>query len=135
MATFKYGNALQQFGTGQFNWPAMTVKALLLSAAYVPRPNTDIYVSDIPASAIIVRSASMISLSMVFGLAKGIIPTFNAFLSVVPVAAVALYADTGVDSTSQLLYYSSDGVGFPFTPQGFNYAVAQDLAQGGWFQV
>ena len=136
MATFKYGNASQQFGTGAWNWTTLSIKALLLSAAYVPQPNVDVHVSDIPVGAILARSSGpMTGLAMTNGLATGVIPTFNALLLTQPVVAVALYKDTGVDSTSSLIYYSSDGIGFPFTPLGFNYAVAEDSFYGGWFQT
>jgi hypothetical protein len=137
--TFLYGNASQQFATKQWNWPALQVSALLVSAGYVPRINSDVHVSDIPSAAILARSNAqstyMGSMASVNGVCSGILPVFDGFLNVTPVAAIVLYVDTGVDSTSQLIYYSNAGAGFPFTGQGFNYAVVNDQAYGGWFQV
>lgn len=139
--TFLYGAASQQFGTGALDWPTLQVGALLVSAAYTPRINVDTYVSDIPPSAIIARSdqndggGDLTGLAMVNGIAQGVIPEFQALISALPVAAVVLFVDTGVDSTSSLIYYSSSGSGFPFTPEGFNYAIVAAGLLGGWFQV
>jgi len=134
--TFKYGNACQQFGTAQWNWTALAVNAMLVNALYTPNINGDVHVSDIPAAAILIRDIALTNLGMANGIASGIIPTFNSFLSPTPVAAVVLYVRVnGNDAASQLIYYSSSGIGFPFLAQGFNYAVVQDLTNGGWFQV
>lgn len=139
--TFLYGNASQQFGTAQWNWPALSVGALLVSGAYVPQINVDTYVSSIPPTAILARSdqghgaGDLTNLAMTFGIAQGILPPFLALLTTVPVVAVVLFVDTGDDTTSQLIYYSSSGAGFPFTPEGFNYAIVPAGILGGWFQV
>jgi hypothetical protein len=137
--TFLYGSASQKFATGAWDWPSLQVSALLVSANYLPRINTDVYVSDIPLSAILARSdvdsAYMASKTSVLGVCAGVLPLFNAFLSLTPVAAIILYVDTGTDSTSNLIYYSSAAPGFPFVPEGFNYAVVNDQSYGGWFQV
>lgn len=134
MSTFKYNSASHKFATAQLNWPSLTVGALLVSASYIPSLS-DNFVSNIPAAAILKRCGDLTSLSEANGICAGNIPQQNAFLNAVPVVALVLYVDTGVDSTSQLLYYSSDGAGFPFLPQGFNYAVAYDQTAGGWFQL
>jgi hypothetical protein len=137
--TFLYGNASQQFATKQWNWPALQVSALLVDATYVPRINVDTYVSDIPAGAIAARSnalgAYMTSMASVDGVCGGILPQFDSIIWPAPAAAIVLYVDTGTDSTSELIYYSSDGIGFPLILAGFNYAIVQNQAYGGWFQA
>ena len=139
--TFLYGNASQQFGTGAWDWPSLLVGALLVSAAYVPQINVDTYVSDIPSSAIIALSdqndgaGDLTNMAMVNGIAQGLLPAFLSLISTTPVAAVVLFVDTGADSTSSLIYYSNNGAGFPFLPEGFNYAVVAAGILGGWFQV
>lgn len=139
MATFLYGNAAQQFATGAWDWPDLQVTGLLVNAVYVPVIDSDTYVSDIPVGALIARSnalgAYMTSQAATDGLCSGILPEFEALIATVPVTALVLYVDTGDDTTSQLVFYSSDGSGFPFTPQGFNYSVVYAQNQGGWFQV
>lgn len=135
MATFLYGNAATNFGTGANDWLTMTVWALLVDATYVPRPLNDANVSDIPSSSIIARVGPATGKTMVNGLAAAAIPPFLALIWPNPVVAVVLYNKGSLDSNSQLLYYSSDGASFPFQAQGFDYAVQEDLAGGGWFQV
>lgn len=135
MATFLYGNASQSFATAGLNWPALTVWGMLVDKTYVPNANKDQHVSDIPAASIISRQGPLTSLVSVNGLCSGNLPAFNSLLDSRFAAAVVLYVNTGTDSTSTLIYYSSDGVGFPFALQGFNYVVSADLAAGGWFQV
>lgn len=137
--TFLYGNASQQFSSAAWDWPDLQVSALLVSAGYLPRINSDVHVSDIPSAAILARSNAqstyMASMTNVNGVCAGILPVFDAFANITPVAAIILYVDTGTDSTSSLIYFSNAGAGFPFTGQGFNYAVVNDQAYGGWFQV
>jgi len=134
MSTFRYYNAANNFGLGSWNWTALNVNAMLVSAAYGAQ-RTDVYVSDIPSSAIVVRDVALNTLSVVKGVARGVLPQFSALLSGTPVAGIVLYDKQASDAASQLIYYCSDVIGFPFVPQGFNYLVAQDLAAGGWFEV
>lgn len=135
MATFLYGNASQQFATGAWDWLTLTVWAALVDHTYVPNANKDLHVSDIPSTSIIAREGPLTSLTSSNGLVGGNVPQFSSLLSPQIAAAVVLYVSTGTDSTSQLIYYSSDGDGFPLTLAGFNYVVSADLAAGGWFQV
>lgn len=134
MPSFKYDSASQKFATAQLNWPLLTVGGLLVSGDYLPSLAHS-FVSDIPAGAIIARTGDLTSLAAAKGICAGIVPQVDSLLAGVPVVAFVLYVDTGTDTTSQLLYYSSDGAGFPFNAQGFNYAVAYDQSAGGFFQV
>lgn len=133
---FVYGKARKALGQAQINLVTAAVNAMLVSADYVPAPTADQWVSDVPAGSIIVRDIALATLGLTStGVFFGTIPAFNALSSVIPVAALVLYVkDTG-DSTSALLYYSSTGPGFPFTPQGFNYVIGFDQANGGYFQA
>jgi len=134
MSTFKYNKACSDFATAQLNWLTCNPKAMLVDAGYVPDPAHN-YVSQITAGAIVTRDQALTSVAQTNGKCTGTIPQINALLWLNPVVAVIIYESTGDDATSRLLYYSSDGVGFPFAAQGFNYAVAFDQAGGGWFQV
>lgn len=137
MATFLYAVSSQSFAEATLGaWPTLSpVWGLLVTSAYIPNPITDQTVSNIPAAAIIARAGPMTSQAAVNGVCSGILPQFNSLISSVPAAAIVLYYNTGSDASSQLIYYSSDGVGFPLALQGFNYAVAYDQQLGGWFQV
>lgn len=132
---FVYGGARFSFATAGINWLTSVVKCALVSANYGALP-TDNFMSDVPPSAILSRSAALTGLAVNnTGVCSGVIPSFQAFLATQGVAAMVLYVDSGSDATSRLVYYSSTGVGFPFTAAGFDYFVGFDLANGGWFQV
>lgn len=131
---FVYGKARRSVDLS--SWPSYAINAMLVSSSYAPQPNTDQYVADIPAGAVAIRDVALTGLGITAaGVCFGTIPPFNAFLSALTVAALVLYINTGTDATSRLLYYSSSGIGFPFQPQGFNYVIAFDQANGGYFQA
>lgn len=134
MSTFKYNGAASDFATAALNWPTCNPNAMLVDSSYVPSA-AHRYVSDVAAGAIAVRDKILTSVAQANGLCTGIVPQINALLWPNPIVAVIIYEKTGSDNTSRLIYYSSDGVGFPFTAVGFNYAVAFDQSGGGWFQV
>ena len=134
MSTFVYDNARSLAATGALNWPAVSARAALVSAAYAPNAATDVYLSDLPGGASIINVA-MTGLSQDDGNCTGTIPEFMAFLDAATVVGLLIYIDTGNPATSPLVYYSDQGVGFPFQPLGFNYAIAADQSAGGFFQL
>jgi hypothetical protein len=133
MTTFVYNNARSLFATGALNWPACAAHAVLVTSAYTPLV-TDQYFSAVPSSAVI-EDVAMTGLGQSKGYCYGAIPQFNALISSSIVVGLLIYVSTGNPATSPLVYYSSDGVGFPFQPQGFNYAVGYDSSSGGYFQA
>ncbi len=134
--TFKYNNASSLFANGALDWATLGSAAhcVLLSAAYTPSP-TDQYLSAIPAGAIIADQAFTSTAANTAGVCYGVIPQFLALISAQPVVAMLIYHNTGNPNTSPLIYYSSQGSGFPFTAEGFNYAVGYNALNGGWFQA
>lgn len=135
MSTFVYDNARSLAATAQLNWPAAgTVKAALLSEAYTPNAHLDVNLSDVPGGAVII-STTMSGLAQANGICTGTIPEFMAFINAATVVGLLIYIDSGNPATSPLIYYSDEGVGFPFQPLGFNYAVGADLTAGGFFQL
>lgn len=135
MSTFLYNSARTSFATGGINWPTAAVRCVLLNGVYAPQP-THQFLSDIPAGARLIDVA-LTALAQKNGICYGTIPQFNAFTAGSPCISMVLYilAVDHADADSPLIYYSDDGFGFPFTPQGFNYAVGYDQAAGGFFQV
>jgi hypothetical protein len=131
--TFKYNYAASLFATAGLDWLTCVPHAILLNAAYAPQPSHQ-FLSDIPVGAVM-QDVAMTSVGQLNGICYGLIPQFNAFISATPVVALAIYSHTGDPTTSVLIYYSADGFGFPFLPQGFNYAVGFDQTAGGFFQV
>lgn len=131
---FVYATARQALNKAQINLSSVTIGAALVSSVYSPAPATDQYLSGIPSAAILEQvdlTGVAVSAS---GWLQGTIPQLLSFIAAVPCVALVLFVDTGNPATSQLLYYSSTGVGFPFLPSGFNYVVAYDQAAGGFFQ-
>jgi hypothetical protein len=133
MASFLYNSARESFATGALTWDGSEIHCALVNATYGPTLQ-DVFLSDIPDGAIM-ADATLTALASDSGICSGQIPEFDAFISDTPCIAMVLYANSGDPSTSQLIYYSSDGVGFPFLPQGFNYAVGFDQTALGFFQV
>jgi hypothetical protein len=121
------------FSTGEIDWTTASVSAVLLSDLYTPTL-ADQFLSTVPPAAILARAVCT-NIAVTNGVCTCLIPQFNSLISGYVCAAVALFIDTGDDTTSTLVYYSSTGNGFPFTLQGFNYYVGPDAASGGWFQV
>lgn len=134
MSSFKYDSFVSALGQKQINWITDTFKVLLVSGDYSPSKSTDQFVSDIPSQAIVVRSGSTTGNAIVGGVFRSNVPEFLALASTSEAVAMVIYKDTGADDSSQLVYYSADGIGFPFLPGGINYFLAYDQANGGWFQ-
>lgn len=133
---FKYGKGSIAIGSGAIDLLTTAVQAMLVSASYAPQSNVDAFVSDIPNEAVIIRDVVLTGNGLSpFGVFFGTVPPFNALISTDTVVAIVLYVNSGNDATSQLLYYSGGGSGFPFLPQGFNYVVGYDQNNGGFFQV
>lgn len=135
MSTFKYSKASQLIGSAGLNLVTANITAMLVSGVYAPNPNLDQYVADLPSAAIIARSGLLTGTALTDGVFKGTVPEFEALLNPTKIVALVLYRETGNDSLSELIYYSSDGPGFPFTAVGFDYYVGYDQSNGGFFQV
>lgn len=134
MATFLYNNARHLFATAGLDWLTCTPNLMLVSASYGALP-ADMTVADIPSDAILIRDIALTSLGETSGVCRGTCPQLDAFLAAEPAVAIVIYSKQGSDAASPLIYYSADGVGFPFTPEGFDYAIGYDQANGGWFQI
>lgn len=130
---FVYDTARLALNTAQINLSGVTIGAALVSASYSPQPSTDQFLSQVPAGAIVAQQDLSTPALSPAGALQGFLQ-FNALISPSPIVALLLYIDTGDPSTSQLLYYSSGGPGFPFVAQGFNYVIGFDQNNGGYFQ-
>jgi hypothetical protein len=134
---FVYAKARAALGQGQINLLTANVEAMLVSAAYVPSPSSDQYVSTIVNSGgIVFRDYALTGKAFsISGGFQGNVPLLASIASATIITAIVLYINTGVDSTSPLLYYSAGGTGFPFLAAGFDYAISYDQSAGGWFQA
>lgn len=129
-----YANARDDFAEARIDWGSSVVKCALIGPGYAPLL-THKFMSEVSPAAVLIRSTNLTNLANSNGVCSGLIPTFQSLLLTDQVIGMLLYLDTGDDTTSQLIYFSSTGVGFPFFAQGFDYFIGFDLANGGWFQV
>lgn len=134
MSTLLYSAAQLKFNNGTWTWPALPVNAALLTGAYLATP-VHSTLADVPPAAVILRDLELSNLRSTNSFAKGVIPSLEAFLDGREVFALLLYTLGVDDAHSDLIYYSSDGIGFPFTPQGFDYSVAYRQELGGFFEL
>lgn len=114
MANFIYKKAKESFLKGEINLYSNTIKVLILNNSYNPNAETHQFVSDINSSYIEARSSALNNKSVVLGVfdADDIdIPDYsgNSFNS------LALYVDSGSDSTSRLIAYIDSSTGIPFS--------------------
>lgn len=112
---------------------ASTVRAVLLSAAYVFDPSHK-YLIDIPVAARVAISDPLTGPTVNVSAVGGFDTDDPTLLAVTgaPVVAVALFVDTGVDATSRLIMFQDSGLtGIPFTPTGVDQTLVVNPA--GWF--
>ena len=135
MATFVYDNAANKLASGVLVWTSMPVKVALVNANYVPQ-SSHMFMSQVPSTAIEVRGVTMTAKAVTADfIAQGKIPEFSALTSSFPITGIIFYNDTGTDGTSDLLYYSSDAVGFPLTPKALNWQIAFNQVNRGFLKV
>lgn len=135
MSTALYRAAQVKLNDGTWTWTSLPVAAALLTANYTLNRVDHESMADVPSDAVIVRDIELVRLRSTGALAKGVIPSFDSFLDTREVFALLLYTLADADADSKLIYYSSDGIGFPFTPAGFDYSVAYRQEYGGFFQL
>lgn len=132
MNTFLYRAAEEHFIDGTWDWDELPVYAAFVSANYAPDPSHET-LEDIDSNALVRRDLELTRLRFVNDLAKGVIAEVEAFTDGREVIGLLLYTLGDTDAESELIYYSADGAGFPWTPSGFDYSVAYRQEDGGFF--
>ena len=105
-----------------------TIKAVLIDLAdYTPNLVTHDFLDDVPAAArggtpqtLASKTLTVISTGVVFDAAN---PVFPAVAGPDSYEAVLLYRDTGVESTSPLIWLEDQGTGLPVTASGVDITV------------
>lgn len=121
-----------KFAESLLAWPANsdvsggTVKTVLLSSSYTPAAG-DTFLSDLPANSMQGLPQTLGSktfTSGTFDAADVTFPLLTGTLSTASVLnAIAVYIDTGTNTTSRLMLYLGSGQGLPLTPNGQNQPV------------
>lgn len=123
MSNFIYKKAKQALFNGQINISANQYKILLLKTSiYTANQNLDEFVSDIPSTAITVRSGNISNITNTLGIIDGddvIIDEYNggAF------EALAFYQVGSSDSNSRLIFYIDTSQGLPYVVTASNTTV------------
>jgi hypothetical protein len=126
MANSMYTKALQSFAEGGIAWLVDTIKPVLVdSALYVPSLTTHQFLSDIPAGARVATGAALAGKTTTDGVLDANDAVFTA-ASGAQSEYVILYKDTGVATTSRLIYFMDTMTGLPVTPNGGDITLVWD---------
>lgn len=136
MPDIVYNEARYLMGTGALNLQSCNLALALCDASYAPTV-ADQYMTAVNPSSIAIRDIILTGVTVRAngGAVYATIPQINALSWPNPIAGMLLYSKQVTDSVSPLIYYSSGGVGFPFTAAGLNYQIGYDQSNGGWFQA
>ena len=111
---------------GDISLDTDAIKAVLIdSASYTPNFTTDQYLSSIPVGARISTSANLTAKTITDGIFDAGNVTFSSVTGNQS-EVVVLYKDTGVEGTSNLIYYCDTATGLPVTPNGTDIIVQWD---------
>ncbi len=111
---YDYGR--NEFLKGAIAWLNDDIRAVLLPATYVPNTETDQFLSSILVDDRISVSQLLYDKTAVAGVA-GAAPTRCVDVLGAEVASVALFKDTGLDSTSPLIAYIDIASNLPIMPE------------------
>lgn len=135
MANVLYDNAKTLFATGGINLSTDSIKALLVTAAYVPAPSTDKFRSDI-ASGVAATSPAIASPVVTAGVFSGGNVTCPAVPSGAAITQIIVFKDTGTPTTSPLIAkYDTASSGLPITPNGSDITIQWDTGANKIFAV
>lgn len=131
-----FNNAREKAATTGLAWTTGVVRAVLLPSAWVPDFDA-VYLSEIPSGTRIATSLPITGRTAADGLCAGSRAEFSQFTDSRLISQAVLFKDTGVDSTSELIFYigEEDLVNAPFVSQGLDYFILPDLLTGGYFRV
>lgn len=122
MANGAFAKFKQRLFQGDIDWLA-TVKVVLIDVTlYTVDLDNDEFLSDVPSGARIATSSGLSFATTTDGVADASDINF-ALLTGPEVRAMVVYQEVGGDSTSPLMVYIDEAVGFPLTPNGTDVPV------------
>lgn len=126
MANALYDKGREGFLSGDIDWDANDIRAILIDTAdYTVDLAAHDNLDDVPAAARVAASGSLAGKTVTAGVADANDVTFTNVTGDT-VEAVILYQHTGTESTSRLIAYIDSGSGLPVTPNGGTVTVAWD---------
>jgi hypothetical protein len=136
MANALYDTGRNAFLTGDIDWVADDIRAILVDVAdYTVDLAAHNFLDDVPSGArVATLGASLANKTAVAGVADADDATFSAVTGD-PSEALVLYRHTGTESTSQLVAYIDSATGLPVTPNGGDIDVAWDSGANKIFKL
>lgn len=135
MANSLYDKGRQKFLDGSIAWSSDTIKVVLVDITnYTVNLGSDEYMSDIPLIARTSIGGPFSGKTSTAGVADANDVTFSAVTGDES-AAVVIYKDSGVDSSSPLIAYIDTATGLPITPNGGDITVAWSNASNKIFKL
>lgn len=133
MANALYPKGKEKILSAAINLSADTIKAVLLSSAYVYSAAHEFY-SDVSANVLDTPNA-LTTKSVTSGAFDADDTVFGAVAGGSTAKAVAIYKDTGVDATSPLIGYIDVITGFPLATNGGDITVQWDNGANKIFSI
>lgn len=126
MANALYDKGRQGFLEGNISWSGDDIKVVLVDAAdYTSDIAADDFLDDIPAGARVATSANLSGKTVVDGVADANDVTLTS-VSGDEFELLAIYQDTGVESTSRLIALIDTATNLPLTPNGGDVTIQWD---------
>lgn len=136
MASQVYPKMREKFLHAQFSWMTGTFRCVLLPDGYNPNL-ADEFLSDVASSSRIAISQEILNRTATDGFASSDPIVFPLLVDSRSASKAIIYKDTGVDSTSELIFLMTDPqlVSVPFALQGFDYFIYPNAIEGGFFRL
>lgn len=116
MANTLYDKGREAFLSGGAAWNTDTFKVVLLTASYTFSVSHN-YLSDISAGFRVATSSALTGKTITAGVADASDITFTAVTGSA-ITQIAIFKDTGTESTSTLILYIDTATNMPITPNG-----------------
>ena len=114
MANGLYDAGRAGFLGATIDWDTDTIKAILVdTATYTVNLATHANLSDIPAGARVGTAVTLASKTVTAGVADAADISFTGLSAAPTIEALAIYKDTGVETTSTLIAYIDTATGLP----------------------
>lgn len=134
MANALYDSGRNAFLTGDIDWVADTIKAVLVDTAdYTVNLSTHDFLDDVAVGGR-VATGTLASKTATAGVADAADLTFSTVTGDVSEALI-IYKDSGVEGTSQLIAYIDTATGLPVTPNGGDIVVQWDSGANKIFKL
>lgn len=114
MSNFIYNKTKESILNGNINMSTADIRVLFLKDTYFPNVNFDEYILDIAPEDISQRSIQLQNVTNILGVIDAD-DLLNYSYNGHAFKALALYENTGSDSTSRLIAYIDTSVGLPFS--------------------